>query len=129
MRRWWPKRQRGGVVKKRGHHRHPLASSEVYPEQFTARGTAWMRPSPADLGDMQRIILDELVTGVVNPVSTGCFQGVVQRMKNEGCDAVLLGCTDIALLISDANSALPPLDSTRLLAQAALQRAVHGLVT
>jgi aspartate racemase len=45
-------------------------------------------------------------------------------MKSEGCDAVVLGCTEIPLIISDANSALPTLDSTRLLARAALKRAV-----
>jgi aspartate racemase len=47
-------------------------------------------------------------------------------MKNEGCDAVILGCTEIPLIMSDANSSLPVLDSTRLLARAALQRAVRG---
>ena len=45
------------------------------------------------------------------------------RMKAEGCDAVVLGCTEIPLIMSDANSPLPTLDSTRLLARAALQRA------
>jgi aspartate racemase len=47
-------------------------------------------------------------------------------MKGEGCDAVVLGCTEIPLIISDANSPLPTLDSTRLLARAALRRAVEG---
>jgi aspartate racemase len=103
-----------------------LVDSEVYPDQFTARGIAFMRPSPAELGEMQRIIMDELVAGTVLATSTACFQRVIQRMKEEGCDAVVLGCTEIPLLIGDANSALPTLDSTRLLAQAALHRAVHG---
>lgn len=54
------------------------------------------------------------------------FQRVIERMKaQEGCDAVVLGCTEIPLIISDANSALPTLDSTRLLARAALRRAVN----
>jgi aspartate racemase len=47
-------------------------------------------------------------------------------MKAAGCDAVVLGCTEIPLLINDGNSALPTLDSTRLLARAALQRAVQA---
>jgi aspartate racemase len=53
------------------------------------------------------------------------FQRVMERMKNEGCDAVVLGCTEIPLLMNDANSPLPTLDSTRLLARAALRRAVQ----
>ena len=47
-------------------------------------------------------------------------------MKAEGCDAVMLGCTEIPLMMNDANSPLPTLDSTRLLARAALARAVAG---
>ena len=48
----------------------------------------------------------------------------IERFKRDGCDAVVLGCTEIPLIIDDANSALPTLDSTRLLARAALRRAV-----
>jgi aspartate racemase len=47
-------------------------------------------------------------------------------MKEAGCDAVVLGCTEIPLILNDANSPLPTLDSTRLLARAALRRAVHN---
>ena len=46
-------------------------------------------------------------------------------MKGEGCDAVVLGCTEIPLIMNDANSPLPTLDSTRLLARAALRRATR----
>ena len=53
------------------------------------------------------------------------FQQVIARLKDEGCDAVVLGCTEIPLIINDANSPLPTLDSTRLLARAALRRAVQ----
>jgi aspartate racemase len=103
-----------------------LVDSDVYPEQFTARGIVWMRPSSEERDEMQRIIMDELVAGAVHAASTAFFQGVIQRMQHDGCDAVVLGCTEIPLIISDTNSALPTLDSTRLLAQAALHRAVRG---
>ena len=103
-----------------------LVDSEVYPEQFTARGIAFMRPSHEERDEIQCIIMEELVAGVVKADSTAYFQRVIQRMKAEGCDAVVLGCTEIPLIISDANSALPTLDSTRLLAHAALQHAVRG---
>jgi len=49
---------------------------------------------------------------------------VITRLQREGCDAVALSCTEIPLLVNDGNSPLPTLDSTRLLARAALRRAV-----
>ena len=69
----------------------------------------------------------ELVPGAARPESVAYFQQVIARLKEEGCDAVILGCTEIPLIISDANSALPTLDSTRLLARAALRRAVAAV--
>jgi aspartate racemase len=54
------------------------------------------------------------------------FQRLIERFKHDGCDAVVLGCTEIPLIIHDGNSALPTLDSTRLLARAALHRAVQA---
>ena len=55
------------------------------------------------------------------------FQRVIERFKRDGCDAVVLGCTEIPLIIDDSNSSLPTLDSTRLLARAALRKAIAGL--
>jgi aspartate racemase len=66
------------------------------------------------------------VYGVCTPASLACFQRAIGRMKDEGCDAVVLGCTEIPLIVNDANAPLPTLDSTRLLARAALRRAVQG---
>lgn len=51
---------------------------------------------------------------------------VISTLKNEGCDAVVLGCTEIPLLMTQEQSPLPMLDSTRLLARAALRKAVEG---
>ena len=67
---------------------------------------------------------DELVCGVFKPEAIAYHQRVIERMKDAGCDAVVLGCTEIPLIINDANSALPTLDSTRLLARSALRRAI-----
>jgi aspartate racemase len=75
---------------------------------------------------MNRIIMDELVCGVFKPEAIAWFQRVIARMKDTGCDAVVLGCTEIPLIMSDENSPLPTLDSTRLLARAALRRAVEA---
>jgi aspartate racemase len=68
--------------------------------------------------------MDELVCGVFRPEGISAFQRIMARMKAEGCDAVVLGCTEIPLIINDANAPLPTLDSTRLLARAALQQAI-----
>jgi aspartate racemase len=101
-----------------------LVDSEVYPEKLSARGLEYRRPTPAERDACNRIIMDELVCSAFTPESVGYFQGVIGRLKDQGCDAVVLGCTEIPLIINDANSALPTLDSTRLLARAALRRAV-----
>lgn len=101
-----------------------LVNSEVYPEKFSARGLQYLRPTDAERDETGRIIMDELVCGIFRPEAVASFQRVIERMKSEGCDAVVLGCTEIPLIINDANSPLPTLDSTRLLARAALQCAV-----
>ena len=103
-----------------------LVGSEVYPERLRARAIDFLRPTDAERAEIHRIIMDELVYAVFKPQSTAYFQRAIMRMKSEGCDAVVLGCTEIPLIIDDANSSLPTLDSTRLLAQAALRRAIRG---
>ncbi len=104
-----------------------LVESEVYPERLMAYGLECVRPAVDEREEMGRIIMDELVCGVFRPEAATYFQRVIGRMKDEGCDTVILGCTEIPLVMSDANSPLPTLDSTRLLARAALRRAVGGL--
>ena len=104
-----------------------LTDSEVYPEKLSARGLQYVRPTIQERDEIARIIMEELVYGVFKPEAIASFQRVMRRMKDEeGCDAVVLGCTEIPLIMSDANSPLPTLDSTRLLARAALRRATGG---
>ncbi len=95
-----------------------LVQSEVYPKEY-------VRPEAAEREELNRIIMDELVCGVFRPEAVAFHRRLVERMQREGCDAVVLGCTEIPLIMSDANSPLPTLDSTRLLARAALKRAVQ----
>lgn len=94
-----------------------LVASDVYPAEY-------VRPTPEEREECNRIIMDELVCSVFKPESIAYFQRVIARMKEASCDAVVLGCTEIPLIIDDDNSPLPTLDSTRLLARAALRRAV-----
>ena len=102
-----------------------LVESEVYPEKLKARGLEYVLPNAEDREEINRIIMDELVYGVFKPEAVTTFQRVIERMKDQGCDAVVLGCTEIPLIMNDANSPLPTLDSTRLLARVALRRAVQ----
>jgi aspartate racemase len=103
-----------------------LVESDVYPSELAARGVEYARPTAAQRQEMSRLIMEELVYGKFLPATVGYFQQLIEALKQSGCDAVVLGCTEIPLIISDDNSALPTLDSTRLLARAALNRAVHG---
>jgi aspartate racemase len=91
---------------------------------LAACGLACVRPGAAETAKMDRIILDELVNGEFKAPSIAWFQQLIAALHRQGCDAVALACTEIPLVISDANSPLPTLDSTRLLAAAALKRAI-----
>jgi aspartate racemase len=104
-----------------------LVESDVYPERLTARGLEYVRPDAAEREEISRIIMEELVYGIFKPEAVALFRRVISRLRDdEGCDAVVLGCTEIPLIMNDSNSPLPTLDSTRLLARAALDRAVRG---
>ena len=70
-------------------------------------------------------IFDELCRGIFRPETTRLFLDAIDALASRGADCVVLGCTEIPLIINDGNSALPVLDSTRLLARAALQRATE----
>ncbi len=101
-----------------------LVESAVYPDVLSARGLSCVRPDTVERDEMNRIIMDELVCGIFRPPAVTWFQRVITRMQEAGCDAVVLGCTEIPLILNDENSPLPTLDSTRLLARAALRRAM-----
>jgi aspartate racemase len=102
---------------------HWLVNSEVYPSRLQKQGLEFERPNEDDRAEMGRLIMDELVYGVFKPETITFFESVIERLKDQGCDAVVLGCTEIPLIIDNTNSPLPTLDSTRLLARAALNHA------
>jgi aspartate racemase len=95
----------------------------VYPQILDACGIEHLAPQPDERAKIDQIIMDELVNGSFTAESRAYFQQVIARMSRQGCDAVVLGCTEIPLLIDDRMSPLPTLDSTRILARAALRRA------
>jgi aspartate racemase len=101
-----------------------LVNTEVYPEKLTALGIGFLRPTEEQRERINTIIFEELVRGRQTPEALRYVQDVISDFKGKDCDAVVLGCTEIPLLISDAESSLPTLDSTRILARAALGRAL-----
>lgn len=103
-----------------------LINSDVYPEKLLAADLEYLRPGDSERDEINRIIMDELVYGVFNTEGIAYFQQVIRRMQGEGCDAVVLGCTEIPLIMNDKNSPLPTLDSTRLLARAALRSSLKN---
>ena len=101
-----------------------LMEGPVYPPKLTEAGIELRLPSARAREAINRIIFEELVYGKFLPESLAYFQQVIECFKDQGCQAVALSCTEIPLLVNDSVSALPTLDSTRLLARAALRKAV-----
>jgi aspartate racemase len=92
----------------------------VYPAAFARSGLDMRVPPPADRKIVDDIIFEELCQGVISAASRGEYVRIIDALKREGCDAVALSCTEIPLLVTPEVSPLPTLDSTRLLAHAAV---------
>jgi len=106
---------------------HWLVASDVYPEALRSRGLGCVKPDAAARERLGQIIMDELVpTGTAADASIAELLAMVRSLAAEGCDAVVLACTELPLVMGEHNAALPTLDSTRLLARAALRRAVRS---
>ncbi|MGO8795644.1 MAG: aspartate/glutamate racemase family protein [Candidatus Sulfotelmatobacter sp.] len=103
-----------------------LMEGPVYGEALKAVGIEHRVPRAEQRECIDQIIFDELVNAQFLPRSLDYFVGVIRSLQGEGCDAVVLGCTEIPLLVSAEASPLPTLDSTRLLAKAAVRKAVEG---
>lgn len=101
-----------------------LMEGPVYVGPLAARGIERVVPNADDRAKLDQIIFDELVAGRFESVSRRFIQRVIRRLEKAGCDAVALSCTEIPLLVSEADSPLPTLDSTRTLARAALRAAL-----
>lgn len=106
-----------------------LMEGPVYPPKLKAHGIEQRIPEKAERERIDHIIFDELVDGKFLPESLAYFQGVIRGLKQSGCDAVALSCTEIPLLVTPEASPLSTLDSTRLLARAALRLATNDLST
>jgi aspartate racemase len=101
-----------------------LVNGPVYPEKLEQMGIGYLRPTKEQQEQVNTIIFDELVRGLQTPESLFYFEQVIESLKLQGCDAVVLGCTELPLLVNESESPLPALDSTRTLARAALRHAL-----
>jgi aspartate racemase len=106
-----------------------LMEGPVYQAKLSAKGIESQIPEAADRRRINEIIFEELVYGRLEADSRRYFQGVIRGLAQVGCEAVVLGCTEIPLLVSDSDSSLPTLDSTRILARAALREATRDAST
>lgn len=119
----------GQVAVDRGCHRllilgtRFLMEGQVYPSKLHPRGVETVVPSPHNRARVNAFIFDELIFGELKESTRAAFSDVIADGQRHGCDAVVLGCTEIPLLIDDSSSPLPTLDSTRILARAALREA------
>lgn len=103
-----------------------LMAGPVYPEALRKFGLSYEMPEKEDQERINQIIFSELVNGVFREESRLYFNRVMQRFKQRGCEAAVLGCTEIPLIVNPDDCPLPTLDSTRLLARAALKRALEA---
>jgi aspartate racemase len=97
----------------------------AYPAAFARHGLEMRVPNAGDQELLNQLIFDELCTGEITETARAAFLRVIAALKDEGCDAAALSCTEIPLIVTPENSPLPTLDSTRLLAHAAVDVALE----
>jgi aspartate racemase len=98
-----------------------------YTDRLTAHGFEVIVPGRDERELVHRVIFDELVRGLLRPSSRDAYVRVIDGLAAQGAEAVILGCTEIELLITDKDTAIPVLPSARLHAEAAVQLALTGL--
>lgn len=101
-----------------------LMTGPVYPDALGRSGIDFQIPEEIDRERINTIIFGELVNAQFTEESRLYFNTVIQKLKDRGCDGVVLGCTEIPLLVDPDDCPLPTLDSTRLLARAALKESL-----
>ena len=101
-----------------------VLESDMYQSRCEARGIETMVPEPADATTLHGIILDELVVGRFSAEARDEVLAIISRLADKGCSAVAMACTELSLLVPPSVSPVPLLNSTRLLAQAAVDTAV-----
>jgi aspartate racemase len=102
-----------------------LMNSPVYPETLKKFNITCEIPEISDQDIIDKVIFEELVNGIFSEESRKQLNKIIQKLAKKNCDAVVLGCTELPLLIDPEDCPLPTLDSTRLLARAAIIKALE----
>ncbi|MFS0772128.1 aspartate/glutamate racemase family protein [Sphingomonas sp. 1P08PE] len=120
----------GRAVAAAGHRRVGLLGTAFtmeqpfYADRLARHGLDVLIPDADDRATVHRIIYDELVGGRIEPSSRQAYRAVIARLVDRGAEAIVLGCTEIMLLVDDTDSAVPLFDTTRLHALAAIDWAL-----
>lgn len=121
----------GEIVKARGLHKIGLLGTKFTMEEDFYRGRLVEKhgldviiPNPADRAIVHRVIYEELVVGKIDPASKAEYQRIIENLITEGAEGIILGCTEIGLLVKDADSRVPLFDTTRIHALAAVKFAL-----
>lgn len=101
-------------------------NSQIYEPTLAKSGISVTVPSDLQMQTINSIIYEQLVRGIFVEESTAKLLEIIQSLKAQKCDAVILGCTELPLVITEENSTLPTLDSTRLLGLAAVSEALRA---
>jgi aspartate racemase len=101
-----------------------LMEGKVYGEVLSNHGIEAVIPEAEQRERINTLILEELVKGILESSTREYFRGVAEELASAGCDGVVMGCTEIPLILRQEDVEVPLLDSTRLLARAALEEAI-----
>ncbi|WDF71124.1 aspartate/glutamate racemase family protein [Novosphingobium sp. KACC 22771] len=93
-------------------------------DRLATHGLEVITPDAQDRAEIHRIIYDELIAGIVSPVSRAAYRAILHRLAEQGAEAIILGCTEIMLLVDESDSTVPLLDTTALHAAAAVSLAL-----
>lgn len=104
--------------------RYTMSSQELYPDRFAARGIEVVVPEAEDAAEVHRIIYAELVRGEVLEPSRDALVAVVARLVDRGVEAVILGCTELGMILGPEQSSVPLLDSLAIHVEALLDAAL-----
>jgi aspartate racemase len=99
---------------------------DFYRDRLAGHGLRVLVPDAPDRADVHRVIYDELCRGVVRPASRQVYRQVIERLVDAGAQGVVLGCTEIELLVGAADSSVPVFPTTRLHVEAAITAALDS---
>ena len=100
-------------------------TQDFYKERLTDRGIEVLIPNDADIEAINTVIFEELCVGTINEASRKNLQGMIEKLKEKGAEGVILGCTELGLLIRQSDASIPVFDTTVIHAKRAAQIATE----